>query len=220
MFCCLESPCSDPQSAYYSQVATDEKLLDKNEVDKKGAGASSYPGLRRKPHGPPADFPVPPERMGNRPFINNGLISVTVPPGTLPGQEIHVRRPDGTGLVEAVVPAGMQEGSVFHVQAPPIMNPLQLHSQPPQYQPPAAGPSSAPTASTGVGAPPPKGDFTNCLLDDNANAHARSPSNTNPPAANKPVGKTAQKSGEDGVLPIIGGLATGVAAIMAYEHYS
>ena len=113
MICCLETPFTDSKRSYYSQVAVDEKLLPDSQKN-----GRSYPGLRRTPLGPPA----PPSSIinNNNNHTEQGLIAVTVPPGVLPGQEIHVRRPDGkAGLVEVVVPAGMKEGSVFHVKAPP-----------------------------------------------------------------------------------------------------
>lgn len=110
----------DAKSSYYSQVATDEIPLDKEAANKTGS-VSLYPGMRRTTHGapPPLDHPPVPNGMVAD-YRYDGLISVTVPPGVLPGQEIHVRRPDGNGgLVEVVVPPGMKEGSVFYVKAPP-----------------------------------------------------------------------------------------------------
>jgi len=184
MICCLESPFNDAQSSYYSQVVTDEKLLDKDSHKKK-TGGSLYPGLRRTPHGPPADHPVPNDKIGNNHTNNNntntnsGLISVTVPPGVLPGQEIHVQRPDGGhGLVEVVVPPGMKEGSVFYVKAPPPVEESsssnQQQQQQPQSQQQYQPPSSSPMVPVdNANAPSSNGDFANCLLDNNDNNAAK-----------------------------------------------
>lgn len=255
MICCLESPFNDAKSSYYSQVSTDEKLLPGDEHNKKG-GSSSYPGMRRTPHGPPA-------ASSNM----DGLISVTVPPGVLPGQEIHVQRPDGNGLVEAVVPPGMKEGSVFYVKAPPSVgsNPRQTQKVAP-YEPLVTHASASsegdflnentnlPPNNTSIGNHPAPPTTTNSnmnapkappgqelvrvqvplgmepgttILVSIPNEPGRHVQAQIPPnvseflVAYEPNKKPKkQENSGDAVLPIIGGIATGVAAVMAYEHFS
>ena len=56
----------------------------------------------------------PANKNGNN---DSSLIQVTVPPGVLSGQKIHVVAPDGR-IIEAVVPPDMSAGSSFIVRAP------------------------------------------------------------------------------------------------------
>ena len=52
---------------------------------------------------PPAAAPEP------------SLLTITVPPGTQPGQQIQIKAPDGR-IVAVTVPAGLQEGSQFQIK--------------------------------------------------------------------------------------------------------
>ena len=58
------------------------------------------------PEQPPAAAPPAPELT---------LLTITVPPGAQPGQQIQIKAPDGR-VVAVTVPAGLQEGSQFQVK--------------------------------------------------------------------------------------------------------
>ena len=58
------------------------------------------------PEQPPAAVPPAPELT---------LLTITVPPGAQPGQQIQIKAPDGR-VVAVTVPAGLQEGSQFQVK--------------------------------------------------------------------------------------------------------
>ena len=58
------------------------------------------------PEQPPAAVPPAPEPA---------LLTITVPAGAQPGQQIQIKAPDGR-LVAVTIPAGLQEGSQFQVK--------------------------------------------------------------------------------------------------------
>ena len=58
------------------------------------------------PEQPPAAVPPAPELT---------LLTITVPPGAQPGQQIQIKAPDGR-VVAVTVPAGLQEGAQFQVK--------------------------------------------------------------------------------------------------------
>lgn len=61
---------------------------------------------------PPLENPL--QNVSNQLSPKNNLLSVTVPDGVNPGQEIRVSAPDGR-MITAVVPEGMKTGSTFMV---------------------------------------------------------------------------------------------------------
>jgi hypothetical protein len=147
MLCCFDSPFSDAKSAYTEQASTDV--------------VSSYPGQRRSisKSTTPQSQSVSSQNQNATTLASQDqhnadvLISVTVPEGVLPGQEIHVRRPGGSGaLMEAVVPSGMTPGSIFYVRAPLEDNHLSNDVRP---MPAQLNDATAP--------PPPSADFSQCL---------------------------------------------------------
>jgi hypothetical protein len=147
MLCCFESPFSDAKSAYKEQVSTDV--------------VSSYPGQRRiisKATAPQSQC-VSSKNINATTLATQDqhnadvLISVTVPEGVLPGQEIHVKRPGGSGgLIEAIVPSGMKAGSTFYVRAP-----LEDNHFSDDVRPMPAPLNDAPAPLT------PSADFSQCL---------------------------------------------------------
>ena len=58
------------------------------------------------PEQPPAAVPPAPEPA---------LLTITVPAGAQPGQQIQIKAPDGR-VVAVTIPAGLQEGSQFQVK--------------------------------------------------------------------------------------------------------
>ncbi len=58
------------------------------------------------PEQPPAAAPPVPEPT---------LLTIAVPAGAQPGQQIQIKAPDGR-VVSVTIPAGLQEGSQFQVK--------------------------------------------------------------------------------------------------------
>ena len=67
---------------------------------------AAVPPVPPVPEQPPAAAPPAPELT---------LLTITVPPGAQPGQQIQIKAPDGR-VVAVTVPAGLQEGSQFQVK--------------------------------------------------------------------------------------------------------
>jgi len=69
------------------------------------------------PEQPPAAAPPVPEQppAAAPPAPEPTLLTITVPAGTQPGQQIQIKAPDGR-IVAVTVPAGLQEGSQFQVK--------------------------------------------------------------------------------------------------------
>ena len=67
------------------------------------------------PAAPPAAAPPAPEQPLAPPAPEPTLLTITVPPGTQPGQQIQIKAPDGR-IVAVTVPVGLQEGSQFQVK--------------------------------------------------------------------------------------------------------
>jgi hypothetical protein len=66
------------------------------------------PPLPPQPEQPPAAAPPVPPPQGT-------LLSITVPEGAQPGQQIQIKAPDGR-VVAVTIPAGMQPGTQFQVK--------------------------------------------------------------------------------------------------------
>ena len=63
-------------------------------------------GICNHSHQPPAAVPPAPEPA---------LLTITVPSGAQPGQQIQIKAPDGR-VVAVTIPNGLQEGSQFQVK--------------------------------------------------------------------------------------------------------
>eukprot|EP00980_Cylindrotheca_fusiformis_P007093 scaffold1489_cov194-Cylindrotheca_fusiformis.AAC.3 len=243
MFCCGESPFSDAKAEYSKQVSS--------------GAVSSYPGQRRNVAKPAGPLPsaMSPQKGNNstQPSVDPCLISVTVPEGVLPGQEIHVRRPDGSGsLIEAVVPPGMITGSVFYVRAPleSVRSPNEFHGPPPmEMQEPDSDrnngfkttsvlssatpqappgqklllvqvtPSMLPSSSIMVKIPDEPGRLVSAQVPPNVNEFYVAYTPQEQQSKNQTTNPATDDKGST-VLPIVGGLASGVAAVMAYDHFA
>lgn len=260
MLCCFESTAfSGAESDGAKQSSTD--------------AVSSYPGQRRSTVIP--TIPLSEDFSAQHDSISvlasedkhhsDVLISVTVPEGMVPGQKVHVRRPDGVGeLLEAVIPVGMTAGSIFYVRAPlkeeksSSVGPLQLQDgpRPPsdffqrleKSQPAEAEPTNRQGAriqSPCIAPHPPPGQklllvqVTDEMIagselwvripDEGGRlVSAKVPADATefvvaywPQPLSTGTDQNAPLTSDTGstVLPIVGSLATGVLAAMAYEHY-
>ena len=72
-----------------------------------------------QPEQPPAAPPVAPPQPEQPPPAaappQGTLLSITVPEGAQPGQQIQIKAPDGR-VVAVTIPAGMQPGTQFQVK--------------------------------------------------------------------------------------------------------
>ena len=73
-------------------------------------------GVPPVPEQPPAMAPPVPEQppAAAPPVPEPALLTITVPAGAQPGQQIQIKAPDGR-VVAVTIPAGLQEGSQFQV---------------------------------------------------------------------------------------------------------
>ena len=74
-------------------------------------------GVPPVPEQPPAMAPPVPEQppAAVPPAPEPALLTITVPAGAQPGQQIQIKAPDGR-VVAVTIPAGLQEGSQFQVK--------------------------------------------------------------------------------------------------------
>ena len=91
--------------------------------------SATYPAMRRPidnlPKGPPSDKVLIPtggnalQAVSRQVLAQNGLMAVSVPESSLPGNKLLVRAPDGSDrVISAVVPKGAFPGHTFFVKIP------------------------------------------------------------------------------------------------------
>ena len=162
------------------------------------------------------------------------LVKVTVPPGTEPGSTIHVQVPGENRLVAAQVPPHCTE---FHVQYDPRETPTSTVLESPVTQqiswppPPAQDnklllvrvPRGTPAGSRlHVQVPNEHGRLVEAKVPPNVSEFYVSyvPA-ASPTTDTRPVTNRSGRSGwESSVFPFAGGIATGVAGGLVYDHFA
>lgn len=180
--------------------------------------------------GAPLLSPLASPLSHNNDNLGMRLVKVVVPPGTMPGSTIHVQVPGENRLVAAQVPPNCTE---FHIQYDPRETPTSSVMESPMAQPRSWTPTRQETKVLLVRVPrgTPPGSILHVQV---PNEHGRLLEARVPPHVSEfyvsyvpqPPPATHMRPSNDGrgwesaILPFTGGIATGVAGGMVFDHFA